>query len=614
MTDAIASESYTRQSGRFLPAGVQRVLGDLRGRVDGDVLAIAYALDGTVLTVEEGGILRRWDPSTGNLMQSELLSEVETCWAFSADGRWIASGSNGVSIWDASSAEMVARHDDPTWMTTLSFSPDATTLASGHDDRKVRIWDSQSGKLRHVLSGHGDEISALAFSADGARLATAAEDRTVCLWDVRSGDLIGKLEGHTDRVDDLAWSPKGNRLASAGWDTSVRVWDPNSGELLAMLNGQGECVHAVRFTPDARWIVCADSDGFVRVWDYERLKAAGELRAHASPAKRLAIRPDGKQVASGGTDRIVHFLSIPSARPIAQDAGPRSAVVGAAWAAGGRLAVVHREGTLSVWSPERGECLGRSLADEIVVSVAGDRNGVVLAGTLGGRLALFDDPTTPPRRQWQAHDSAARLVALRPDGREAASSMSSDGTVRIWDPRTGAPTLIIPEATHGGSIEALAYHPTLPVVIAAGVQYASNADSEGAIALWNTREVRLERTFPIGATAIAVSEDGRFLAAVNLDDAVVVLDLAEGRIVRTISIADAATNALAFDPRSTFLVAAGDDAGMRVWDVATWRMRTSFDVDTRVRTLLFTPDGSRLVSGNANSACYVLDVDRMLAS
>lgn len=611
MSQTITSQSHVRQAGRFLPSGVLRVLGDLRGRVDGDVLAIAYAEDGTVQTIEEGGLYRRWDPSSGHLILSLPLSEIETCWTFSRDGRWIASGSNGISIWDASDGELLGRHEDPSWMTALAFAPDSTVLASGHDDHKVRLWNSRTGRLLHVLSAHGDEISALAFSRDG-RLATAAEDRTVYIWDVQSGDMVQKLEGHTDRVDDLAWSPLGTLLASAGWDTSVRVWDPNAGELLAMLNGQGECVHAVEFTPDGRWIVCADSDGYVRVWDHARLKVLGELQAHASAAKRLAVRIDGQQAVSGGGDRILQLFTLPRAEPIAEKTGPRTAVISIASTTQDRLAVVHGEGTLSIWQARTGECLGRAMADEVVLSVAAAADGRLAVGTLGGTVALLDEPTHRPSRQWTAHESGTRLIAFRHDGKELATSMSIDGTVRVWNPNTGEATLIIPEATHGGSVEAMAYHPHKSILAVAGIQWNSEGGADGAIVLWDTKEIRLVHTIAAGAATLALSPDGRYLAAVSLVDTILVWDLAAGCCVREITHIEVATNALAFDPTSRRLIAAGDDGGLRTWDTQSWRMQASHDLDTRIRCLCFTADGRHLATGNGNSACYLLDVESLL--
>ena len=271
------SDAPVRLAGRLLSPEITQVLGDLRGRIDGDVLSLAFDLEGNALSIEDGGVLRQWDPKTGNLLQSTTLSEIETCWAFSHDGRFLASGSTGLAIWETSEGNLLCRHEDPSWMTALAFSPDSKLVASGHDDYKVRIWNSRTGKLLHVLSGHSDEISAIAFSADGKRLATAAEDRLVYIWDVKLGHFINKLEGHTDRVDDLAWSPSGHRLASAGWDLRFASGIPSGRNFSRCSMGKGSAFTLFRLRPRAsgsfhrfEW-VCAGSN-------CANLKIKGEIR------------------------------------------------------------------------------------------------------------------------------------------------------------------------------------------------------------------------------------------------------------------------------------------------------------------------------------------------
>ncbi|MBY0587529.1 hypothetical protein K2X85_10150 [bacterium] len=606
MAGSIASQSHHRIKGRFLIPEVRQVLGELRGRVDGDVLALAFTPDHRCLTLEDGGILRQWNPNNGNMTQSVLLSEIETCWAFSRDGRFLASGSDGISIWDANEGELIGKHEDPAWMTALVFSPDSRWLASGHDDHKVRLWDSQRGKLVRVFTGHHDEICALAFSADGRFLASASEDRLVMIWDTKTGDLAGKLEGHTDRVDDLAWNPAGDRIASAGWDTSVRVWDAKTGELLSLLNGQGECVHTVAFTPDGHGIVCGDSNGYLRLWDYKKLKVKGEWHAHRSPLRRLVLSRDGRWAATAGLDRIIQFIPIAAAEPIGTESEARSSVVSIASGTGPAVAISYSEGRLEFFDARTSRSRGIALEGENVLAVASTPAGQIAVGTESGKIALFDRAGITPTTIFEGHVRVpAKLLAIRPDGLEVASSAGSDGMVRLWNPQTGEATLIIPEATNCGTVEAIAYHPTLPIVAASGILW--NEGGEGATALWDTKAIKLHLSFARGATSLAFSPDARFLAGVDLENNIVVWDLSTARVVKELSGTDGNTTGIIFDRESEILVSVSDDGGIRSWEVESWRMTGNIEVEARPRTLAFTQDGQTLIVGNANSACYLID-------
>ena len=46
-------------------------------------------------------------------------------------------------------------------MTSVCFSPDGKTLASGSQDKSVRIWNVDSGQEIKTFSGHFDDVSVI---------------------------------------------------------------------------------------------------------------------------------------------------------------------------------------------------------------------------------------------------------------------------------------------------------------------------------------------------------------------------------------------------------------------------------------------------------------------
>ena len=75
------------------------------------------------------------------------------------------------------------------------------------------------------LLGHSSYVRAVAFSPDGTRLASGSDDKTVKVWDASTGEAVQTLQGHSGDVSAVTFSPDGTRLASGSYDKTVKVWD-----------------------------------------------------------------------------------------------------------------------------------------------------------------------------------------------------------------------------------------------------------------------------------------------------------------------------------------------------------------------------------------------------
>jgi len=149
----------------------------------------------------------------------------------------------------------------------LVWSPDGRYIASGGEDKVLRVWDAQTGESHAQLDGHSGYIHSVSWSPDGRLVASAGEDRVVRVWDAQAGQEHRQLIGQSGCAYSVSWSPDGRLIASAGADEVVRVWNAETAEPQRQLQGHTGCVASVSWSPDGRILVLKLDDGALEVWD-----------------------------------------------------------------------------------------------------------------------------------------------------------------------------------------------------------------------------------------------------------------------------------------------------------------------------------------------------------
>ncbi|KAF1915721.1 transcriptional repressor rco-1 [Ampelomyces quisqualis] len=274
-----------------------------------------------------------FNPRARRVLDVDLIhnlphQSVVCCVRFSQDGRYVATGCNrSAQIFDVDTGHPIAHLQDSSlpedgdlYIRSVCFSPSGQYLATGAEDKVIRVWDIASRSIKHQFTGHEQDIYSLDFARNGKIIASGSGDRSVRLWDLERNEQVANFSIE-DGVTTVAISPDNRFVAAGSLDKSVRVWDIQSGTLLVRLEGeQGhkDSVYSVAFAPSGDCLVSGSLDKTIKMWELTTTnrfmpahgptgKCVRTFEGHKDFVLSVALTPHGDWVLSGSKDRGVQF-------------------------------------------------------------------------------------------------------------------------------------------------------------------------------------------------------------------------------------------------------------------------------------------------------------------
>ncbi|KAG1441705.1 hypothetical protein G6F56_011362 [Rhizopus delemar] len=232
--------------------------------------------------------------------------------------------------------------------------PDGKYLATGAEDKQIRIWDIANKRIRNILAGHQQDIYSLDFSRDGRLIASGSGDCTSRIWSMADGQCLQVLRiSDNDQKDpgvtSVAFSPDGRILAAASLDKMIRIWDTHSGVLLERLEGHRDSVYSVAFMPDGKMLVSGSLDKTLKLWQLGTNEGRG-----MGVDRGVGCTPDGRWVVSGSKDRGVQFWDPRTGQTQFMLQGHKNSVISVAISPSGKplFATGSGDNRARIWSYE----------------------------------------------------------------------------------------------------------------------------------------------------------------------------------------------------------------------------------------------------------------------
>ncbi|UOX89931.1 pentapeptide repeat-containing protein [Amycolatopsis sp. FBCC-B4732] len=571
----------------------------------GHVNSVTWSPDGTrILTGGDGGA-KIWDRVTGQLLDQftgHVGSVLVASW--SPDGTRILTGGNDSTtrVWNADTGRQL--HQLTGRVRAVAWSPDSTRILTGGNDYNAHIWDAETGGQLHQLTAHTGRVRAVAWSPDSTRILTGGDDSTVFLWDADTSRPIHQLTGHNDWVRAVAWSPDSTRILTGGDDSVVYVWDTETGQQLHQLADQTGWVQAVAWSPDGTRILASDSGDTSRIWDANTGQQLHQLTGHTGWVKAAAWSPDGTHVLTGGNDNTARIWDANTGQQLRQLSHRRSTITSATWSPDGTRILTGDDSAIRIWDAGSGEQLHQLTGHSSAITAAtwSPDDTRVLTGGDDHTARIWDANTGQQLHQLTAHTGWIESVAWSPDGTRILTG-GDDSAVFLWDADTGQQ---LDEFTaHTKWVQAVAWSPDGTHILASG--------DDHTIYVWDAENGQPVREL-IGHTdwvrAVAWSPDGARILTGGDDHTARIWDASTGQQLHQLTGHTNWVQAVAWSPDGARILTGGDDHTARIWDANTGQQLHQLTAHTgRVRAVAWSPDSTRILTGGDDNTVHIWNPD-----
>ena len=275
---------------------------------------------------------------------------------------------------------------------------------------------------------------------------------------------------------------------------------------------------------------------------------------------------------------------------------------------GKRVVSASWDNTIKVWDILKGTevlTISRKQGNAVTCIALSPDGSRVVIGDNAGQMDIWDITSGKKVMTFEGHDGWVSSIAFSPDGSRIVSG-SWDCTTKIWDAVTGTRLITLVSEIEKGflGISSVVFSPD-------GKRIASAAYGDSRIKVLNavtTEEIMTLSGKSIWDSFISFSPDNKLIASAQ-DNDIKIWDSTSGAELMILRGHEGWVRSVAFSLDGKRIVSGGADNTIKVWDISTSEnLLTLSGHGGSVSSVAFTPDGMQIVSGSWDNTIKVWDV------